>query len=133
MVLQMRVTQGVGFKHHHLVVALVVLVLGVVRNPALGCDLARAFRRVELVGVLRLSLVLIVVPHWGLPLREAARDAARAEVAPVGQVVEPHLGLLRVEASTATAFSHFEHRAALIVRGCGRWPLGLVSSGRAHA
>ena len=35
MVLQMRVTQGVGFKHHHLVVALVVLVLGVVRNPAL--------------------------------------------------------------------------------------------------
>ena len=162
--LHLRVVEAVGLslEHDDLVVALLARVLRVVRDSAFRGDLARSLRRVQLSVVnvaapsataVVLMLVVVVeprpgsivasfagvalrrVPLRGLPLREAARDAAGAEVGPVWQVLEALGQCLRVVPALSRIVTggatHVNGGAALLcLRGSDRL---LLSVRRAHA
>lgn len=88
--LELRVVQAIRLKHHDLIVALIVLVLRVVSDSALGRDLARPFRWVQIVLVLILVVCILVfvlilslhflANHRRFALGEAASDSAWAEI-----------------------------------------------------
>jgi hypothetical protein len=88
----------------------------VVSDSALGSDLARSFRWIQIVLVLILVVCILVfvlilalhflANHWRLALGEAASDSAWAEVTAIWQVLESHLSLLRIVSAAVAAASH---------------------------
>ena len=132
--MELRIVETVWLEHDNLVVALVVLILGMIRDPTLRGDLARALWRMQLMLVL---IVILEVPalfiitlhlasHRGFTLREAARDSTWAEVTPIWQILESHLGLLGIVSTAVAATANIDSWAAWLIGRNDGWLFSLV-------
>lgn len=100
LVLKLRIVKSIRFKHHDMVLAFVILIVCVVRDPALRHNLAWSFGRIHVVGqevglnILVPTLILVISLAWeslgGLAFREATCNSTWAEIAPIWQVLETH-------------------------------------------